>query len=109
VTASLVAGHPVTLERTESIADGLLAVRPGELTFEHLRRYLDAVVTVEETAIASAVRWLFAEARLVAEPSGAVSVAGALARLGKDAGPVAAVISGGNVDPARFVGCLLDG
>src|SRR6185295_17111125 len=39
MTASLAAGHPVTLERTETIADGLMPVRPGDLTFEHVRRF----------------------------------------------------------------------
>jgi len=106
IAASFAAGHPVTLARTASIADGLLAVRPGDLTFAHLRRYLDAVVHVEEDAIAAAVRWLFSAAHLVAEPSGAVSVAAALARSGDEGGPTAAVVSGGNVDPERFVRCL---
>jgi threonine dehydratase len=106
LTASLAAGHPVTLERTESIADGLLSLRPGDLTFEHLRRYLDGVVQVEEDAIAAAVRWLFSAARLVVEPSGAVSVAAALAGMRDVTGPAVAVVSGGNVDPDRFVQCL---
>ena len=141
LTHSLAAGHPVTLDRTASIADGLLSLRPGELTFAHLRRYLDAVVTVEEDEIAAAVRWLFSEARLVAEPSGAVSVAAALAgsavaepglppssggrdpRSGSATGPrlvrrspgeggsgpagaVVAIVSGGNVDPERYIDCL---
>jgi threonine dehydratase len=104
MTQSLAAGHPVTLESTASIADGLLSLRPGDLTFAHVERYLDAVITVEETAISDAVRWLFSEARLVAEPSGAVSVAAALAA--RDPGPVVAVISGGNVDVERYVSCL---
>jgi threonine dehydratase len=108
VTASLHAGHPVTLERSDSIADGLLSLRPGDLTFAHLQRYLDAVVTVEEIAIRAAVRWLFAEARLVAEPSGAVTLAAALAAGGKDPGPAVAVVSGGNVDPVRYIQCLSD-
>jgi threonine dehydratase len=107
LTASLAAGHPVTLERTASLADGLLSVRPGELTFEHLRRYLDAVVQVDEDAIAATVRWLFSAARLVVEPSGAVSVAAALAQMTDVTPPVAAVVSGGNVDPDRFVRCLV--
>jgi threonine dehydratase len=46
-------------------------------------------------------------AHLVAEPSGAVGVAAALARIGDDEKPAAAVISGGNVDPERFVRCLI--
>jgi len=108
MTASLAAGRPVTLERTESIADGLLALRPGDLTFAHLQRYLDAVRQVDEEAIAAAVRWLFSCARLVVEPSGAVSVAAALAHNADDKGPHVAVISGGNVDPDRFIRCLID-
>jgi threonine dehydratase len=100
MTASLAAGRVVTLESTSSIADGLLAVRPGDLPFAHVRAYVDRVVTVSDEAIAAAVRWLFAEARLVAEPSGAAAVAAALAE-----GPVpgaVAVVSGGNVEPRDF-------
>lgn len=108
MTVSLAAGHPVTLSRTDSIADGLLSLRPGEITFAHLQRYLDAVVQVDESAIAAAVRWLFSEARIVAEPSGAVSVAAALARMGADAAPHVAIVSGGNVDPDRYVRCLIE-
>jgi threonine dehydratase len=106
LTASLAAGQPVTLESSASIADGLLALRPGDLTFAHLQRFLDDVVTVEETAISAAVRWLFSEARLVAEPSGAVSVAAALAAAGREPSPVVAVVSGGNVDVDRYIRCL---
>jgi threonine dehydratase len=108
MTVSFAAGHPVTLDRTDSIADGLLAVRPGDLTFAHLRRYLDDVLRVEETAIVGAVRCLFSEARVVAEPSGAVSLAGALEGTAGDPGPTVAVISGGNVDPERYRGWLAD-
>jgi len=106
MTASLAAGQPVTLDRTESIADGLLAVRPGDLTFAHLRQYLDEVRQVDEASIASAVRWLFSAAHLVAEPSGAASVAAALAHRADHQGPRVAIVSGGNVDPERFVRCL---
>lgn len=98
--ASLAAGRPVTLDRASSIADGLLPVRPGDLTFAHVQALVDDVVTVDDEAIAGAVAWLFREARLVAEPSGAAAVAAALAR------PVqpgtVAVVSGGNVDPEAF-------
>jgi len=109
MTASFAAGQPVTLERTDSIADGLLSLRPGDLTFAHLRQYLDAVRQVDEDGIAAAVRWLFSEARLVVEPSGAVSVAAALAQMDHDTAPHVAVISGGNVDPERFIRCLIGG
>ena len=96
MSASLAAQHPVTLERATSIADGLLTLRPGDLTFAHVQAFVDEVVTVDDDAMIAAVRWLFHEARLVAEPSGAAAVAAAL-RAG-DQGTVA-VVSGGNVDP----------
>ena len=73
MAASLLAGHPVTLDRTESIADGLMPVRPGDLTFEHVTAFVDAVVAVTEQEIARAALWLFSEAKQVVEPSGAVS------------------------------------
>jgi threonine dehydratase len=108
MAASRAAGQPVTLERTESIADGLLAVRPGDLTFSHVQALVDELVTVADDRIVDAVRWLFREARIVAEPSGAASVAAALdaraaGRLGSDA---VAIVSGGNVGPedyARYI------
>ncbi|MCY4074968.1 MAG: threonine/serine dehydratase, partial [Acidobacteria bacterium] len=77
---SLAAGAPVTLDRAESIADGLLPVRPGDLTFAHAAALVDEIVTVDDAAIAAAVRWLAARAKIVAEPSGAASVAAALGR-----------------------------
>ncbi|MGH9158875.1 MAG: threonine ammonia-lyase, partial [Vicinamibacteraceae bacterium] len=75
MTASLAAGHPVTLDHTTSIADGLLAVRPGALTFEHVRALVDEVVTVAESEIAATTVWLAERCKLVVEPSGAVAAA----------------------------------
>ena len=100
MTAALAAGSPVSLPSTSSIADGLLALRAGDLTFAHVRQFVDEVVTVDDDAIAAAVKWLFREARLVVEPSGAASVAAALAR--EHPGRAVALVSGGNVDPAAF-------
>jgi threonine dehydratase len=96
------AGRPVRLDRTSSIADGLLPLQPGDLTFAHVQAFVDDLVAVHDDAIASAVAWVFREARVVAEPSGAASVAAALAAGGTTTGSVAAVISGGNVSPADF-------
>lgn len=106
MTASLAAGEPVTLESISSIADGLTAVRPGDLPFRHIQAFVDRVVRVEDMDTAKAVRWLFAESKLVAEPSGAITVAAVRAdleagRLGREA-PVVAVISGGNVESTAF-------
>jgi len=98
MTASRAAGHPVRLEKTASIADGLLTLQPGTLTFAHMQAFVDEIVTVEEGEIAGAVRWLFNDAQIVAEPSGAASVAAVLKASSIAAGTVA-VISGGNVSP----------
>ncbi len=104
--SSIDAGAITTLDAAQSIADGLMAVRPGDLNFAHVRRFVDRLITVDEDEIARAVRWLFREAKLVAEPSGAVTVAAALrAGAGFDA-PVVAVISGGNLDPALLTRLL---
>jgi threonine dehydratase len=104
--ASLDAGHPVTLPRTATVADGLMPVRPGDLTFSLVRQFVDAVVTVEDDAIIEAVLWTFTRAKIVAEPSGAASIAavltGAADSTGDINGPVVAIVSGGNIDPAGF-------
>jgi threonine dehydratase len=96
--ASVEAGQPVTLERTQSIADGLLPVRPGDLTFAHVRRFIDEVVTVTDDQLVDAVLWLVAGAKVIVEPSGAATVAAALAGAGPRDLPVVAVVSGGNMD-----------
>jgi threonine dehydratase len=104
MTASLAAGHPVTLDSTKTIADGLMPVRPGDITFEHAKTFIDSVVTVDDAAIARAALWLFHEAKQVVEPSGAASVAAALwpgkgSPLENTRAVVVAVLSGGNVAP----------
>jgi threonine dehydratase len=104
MSASLDAQRPVTLERAVSIADGLLTLRPGDLTFAHVRAFVDDVVTVTDAEMVNAVRWLFHEAHLVAEPSGAAATAAAL----RSAVPGAvAVVSGGNVDPVAYAGYIV--
>ena len=98
--ASLDAGHPVTLARTHSVADGLMPVRPGDITFAHVQQFADAVLTVEDAAIVDAVLWLFEKAKIVAEPSGAATVAAALGGLADSfagGGPIVAIVSGGNM------------
>lgn len=106
MSTSLRAGAPVTLPKAESIADGLLTVRPGELTFQHVRQFVDEVVTVSEEQIVEAVAWLFRHARIVAEPSGAVTTAALMHGLGAPRGEVVAVVSGGNVEAAAFASYL---
>ena len=98
--ASLDAGHPVTLDRTQSVADGLMPVRPGDLTFAHVQKFVDDVVTVDDPKIVAAVLWVFEKAKIVAEPSGAATVAAALGGLADrhaGGGPIVAIVSGGNI------------
>jgi threonine dehydratase len=102
MTKSLEAGHPTTLPSSASIADGLMNLRPGDITFAHIQKFVDEVVTVPEDAIAAAVQWLFRNARLVVEPSGAVTTAAVRLGLGHPQGKVVAVVSGGNVAPEAF-------
>jgi threonine dehydratase len=100
--ASIEAGHAVTLDRTDSIADGLIPVRPGDLTFAHVRRFVDRVVTVDDEQIVDAVLWLSAHTKMVVEPSGAATVAAALAGAADGAGPIVAILSGGNMSVERL-------
>jgi len=102
VSRSLAAGHPVTLDSSASIADGLMNLRPGDLTFAHIQKYVDEVVTVGEEDIADAVSWLFKYARIVAEPSGAITTAAISLGLGHPTGKVVAIVTGGNVAPEKF-------
>jgi threonine dehydratase len=105
MTASMAAGRPVTLDRTQSVADGLMPVRPGDLTFAHVQAFVDAVRTVDDPAIVDAVLWLFEKAKIVAEPSGAATVAAALAGVADEmagGGPIVAIVSGGNIAAERL-------
>ena len=92
---------------SRTIADGTRTTAIGARNFAHLARFLDDVVTVSEPEIAAAVRLAAEESRLVAEPSGALSVA-AMAFRAREAGlvgidgPIVAVVSGGNVDPELY-------
>jgi len=112
--ASLAAGHIVEWPAelvSRTIADGTRTQSIGRLNFAHLSTQLDAVVTVSEVEIAAAVRLAAEEARLVVEPSGALPIAAMRFRAREAglvglAGPIVGVISGGNVDPDRYLGYL---
>ncbi len=102
---SLEAGAPVTLDNVASIADGLMTIRPGDLTFEHVRAFVDEVVTVTDEDMIRAISWLYRRAKIVVEPSGSVTTAAVTLGLGgidPANGPVVAIVSGGNVEPAKY-------
>ncbi len=99
---SMQAGRLVAIPEPDTIADGLRARQPGELTFAVNSRLLDDVVTVSETAIVEAMRFCFVRLKVVVEPSGAVALAALLTGAVAPAGRTAVVLSGGNIAPADF-------
>lgn len=104
---SLEAGERVRIDVPRTIADGLQATQPGELTFEVNRRRADEIVTVSDNEILDAMEFLFDRLKVVAEPSGAVGVAALLAgKLDARGRAVGVIVSGGNVGAARFVELL---
>jgi threonine dehydratase len=105
--ASLKAGEIVQFSAEQvarTSADGLRTQSIGPINFEHLQAYLDDIVTVSEQDIERATRELATSASTIAEPSGAVSVAAFLFHQAElpDTEVNVAVISGGNIDPARL-------
>jgi threonine dehydratase len=104
-------GQIVELPREQAgktIADGMRATHVGEITFAHIREFVDDIITVSETEIRSAMRRIILEARLLAEPSGAVSFAAFLFHENELSlsGSTVAIVSGGNVEPALLVEIL---
>ncbi len=98
--ASRQAGKPVKIETSETIADGIAVKRVGDRTFPIIERYVDDIVSVSETEIASAVHLLLENEKLLSEGAGAVPLAAILAgRLPLGPSDVTVmVLSGGNID-----------
>jgi threonine dehydratase len=99
---SLQAGHKVRIPEPQTIADGLRASEPGDLTFAVNSRTLDDVVTVTEDAIVDAMRFCFTRLKVVVEPSGAVALAALLSGVAGAIGRTGVVLSGGNITPEDF-------
>ncbi|HEV2750825.1 MAG TPA: threonine/serine dehydratase [Gemmatimonadales bacterium] len=100
---SLEAGHPVRLERTASLADGLITLSVGAIPFAALSAQRDrvaGVVLVEDDALREAVQFLWRECHLTVEPSGAATTAAVRSGALRPLPPTVLVVSGGNVDPA---------
>lgn len=98
---------PALTART--MADGLRTFSVGELPWAHISTQVHDIVTVSEDEIADATRRLLLEARLVAEPSGAVAAAAFLHHPEQlPGGKTVAVLSGGNIDPAVLLALLAD-
>jgi len=105
---SLAAGQRVHVGVPRTIADGLQAAEPGELTFEVNRKNVDEVVIASDAEILDAMAFLFDRMKIVTEPSGAIGVAALLAgRIDAPrGGRVGVIVSGGNVGVARFAELL---
>jgi threonine dehydratase len=103
---SVEAGELVTLDRCDTIVDGLRVKRVGVHTFELVRRFVDEIVAVPDEAIFDNVLWTMARCKLVAEGAAAATVAALRAGL-VEAPPgtkVVCVLSGGNLDLAQLRG-----
>jgi threonine dehydratase len=99
---SMRAGRRVNIGEPDTIADGLRASEPGELTFPINQKLLADVVTVPDAAIVEAMRFAFARLKIVIEPSGAVPLAALLIGTVPASGRTGVVLSGGNIAPADF-------
>ena len=103
-----VAWPPESTQQT--IADALRADQVGALPLRHMLEYVQDIVTVSEDEIRAAVRRLALDARLIAEPGGAVAVAACLFRRKElpPAGTTVAVLSGGNIGPGMLLDILAE-
>lgn len=105
--ASFRSGTLTTLHHVDTVADGLRTSRLGDLNFATIRALVDDIVTVPDDETLVTVGMLLSGEKLVVEPSGAVAPAAVLwGRTGLEGRRVAAVISGGNVEPRRLHDCL---
>lgn len=90
-----------TISESKSIADGLLVRRPGDITFEFVRHYVDRIVLVSDAEILDATKQLITKEHVLSEPSGAAAFAGLLKSRSENAEEKkqksAAIVSGGNI------------
>jgi threonine dehydratase len=100
-------GERVSIQPPPTIADGMRNQSPGVLTFPILQRNAEDVLTVSDDEIVSAMRFLLFRMKLLAEPTGAASVAAVASRkLPSEITRVGVVISGGNIDPETLLTLL---
>jgi threonine dehydratase len=96
---SLLAGERVAIPSADTIADGLRATKPGELTFAVIKRLVERILVVSEDEIRAAVKWLLLRMKILVEPSGAVGAAAVLSgKLPRDVRSAGIIVSGGNID-----------
>lgn len=102
---SFEAGRRVEIPVPKTIADGLRATQPGEITFPILQEHVDAILLVSEDEIKETVKFFFTRLKIVVEPSGAVAAAAVLfRRLPPGIERAGVILSGGNMDPEILAG-----
>jgi threonine dehydratase len=107
VARSLASGRRERVEVGRTIADGQQTATPGELTWPIIQRLVDEVVTVTDSQIVDAMRFLFERLKLVVEPSGASALAALLAgTIAVDGQRVGVVLSGGNIGADAFASLM---
>ena len=92
----------INVPGNSAVADGLLPLSVGTLTFEYIKPMVREAVRVTDDEIGAAVKYLWQHQGLRVEPSGAVCVAALLTGKLRPAAPTAVMLTGGNVDPALF-------
>ncbi|MEM0369468.1 MAG: threonine ammonia-lyase [Pyrobaculum sp.] len=98
----------VTIERVDTIADGIAVKRPGDLTLEFIRRYVDEIVLVDDNEIVDAIYLLLERTRVVSEGAGAASVAALISgKIDVHNRKTVAVVSGGNIDAPILMRVLM--
>ena len=103
--AAIAAGHPVNLPQVGIFADGVAVRQVGDLTFALCRDLLDGIVTVTTDEICAAIKDIFDDTRAIAEPAGALSLAGLRRHVEEGRAPsgaLVAVASGANVNFDRL-------
>lgn len=104
---SLQAGKLAELKKINTIADGLRSTQPGNIAFTVVKKYVEDILLVTDEEIKIALKTLLREDKLLAEPSGAVTLAALLAgKVPFKNNKVVAVISGGNVDIENIINIL---
>jgi threonine dehydratase len=106
---SLAAGRPVRAAELNTMADGIAVGQPGEVTYAHVAKLVDGMVTVSEESLSRALLLCLERAKLVVEPAGAAGVAALLEHQGRFEAPVCAVLSGGNIDPLLLLHVIQHG
>ena len=101
------AGFLTSTAIVSTIADGIAVKSPGDRTFEVIQQVVDEIVTIDDEAIAAAILMLLERGKLMVEGAGAVGLAALLNGKVAATGPVACIISGGNID-VNFIARIIE-